>query len=125
MKSQTRRAVAYIAARLISGRNSGSVYDYSISSHVSFSATISDNRISAYDYDQSCHIGGSLPNLYHYGNSAHLSLTIAGTHFKGYDYDTSSHYSGKINGRSISIIHFDPLPPEHLTFRPDVGTHTF
>lgn len=107
MKSHTRRAVAYIAARLISGRNSGAVYDYSISSHVSFSATISGNRISAYDYDQSCHVGGSLPNLYHYGNSAHLSVKLAGAHFKGYDYDTSSHYSGTVNGRSISIYDYE------------------
>ena len=107
MKDHTRRAAAYIAGRLISGDRSGSVYDYSDSRHVSFSATLGNNNISAYDYDQSCYVTGNLPNLYHYGNSAYLSLKIQQKRFTGYDYDTSSHYSGQVNGRSISIYDYE------------------
>ncbi len=107
MKAHTRRAVAYIAGRVVSESSSSAVYDYSIGGYTNFSANISHAQISAFDYDESCYISGSLPGLYHYGNSAHLNLQLQGDQFNGYDYDTSSHFSGRVNGRSVSVYDYE------------------
>ena len=64
---------------------------------------VSRQAASIYDYDRSCHVGGSLPSLYHYGNGRHLSLQINGSNFTGYDYATNSHFSGRASGSSVSL----------------------
>lgn len=106
MKPHTRRAIAFIASRAINDDHRSSVYDFEEGRHISFSGTVRDGRISAYDYDRSCHISGTLPNLYDYGDSHHIQLKIEGSSFKGYDYGSSQHFSGKVNGHSISLYDY-------------------
>lgn len=109
MKEHTRRAVAFIAARLVSRRRSSSVYDYKTGRHFNFSGDADSQRVSVYDYAESCHVSGSGgPNfsLYHYGNSRHINLRVDGESFQGYDYDSSSHFSGRVNGNSVSLYDY-------------------
>lgn len=112
MKKHTARAIAYIAARLESGKTAGHVYDYSTSSHTSMSGTVTPARVNVYDYDKSSYItgngsGGSF-NLYHYGNSAHVSLKYKSKgDFSGYDYDTSSHFTARVNGKNVSVYDYE------------------
>jgi hypothetical protein len=107
MKTHTRHAVAYIAGRMASGRTSGSVYDYQERRHVNLSGNVTGSSISAYDYDQECHIAGSSTSLYHYGNRAHLTLKLSAARFSGYDYGSKAHFSGSVNGRSVSLYDYE------------------
>lgn len=107
MKDHTRRAVAYVAARLVSGQQASSVYDYATGRHVNFSGTVSSTNVNVFDYEQAAHISGSPPSLFHYGNGAHLRLATQGTTFKGFDYDTGSHFTGRVNGRSVSLFDYE------------------
>lgn len=106
MDRSTRACVAYVAGRLISGRQSSHVYDHSQSRHVSIGGSVSGSRVSVYDYDRGCHFGGSVGSLYDYGPGAHISLSVDGNRFRGYDYGDGCHYSGTVNGSSISIYDY-------------------
>lgn len=106
MKDNARAAVAFIVAKVISNIYSNSVYDYSQSSHLMFSGTVSKGSVNIYSHKEGCHISGSLNSLYHFGNSNHFTLNIKGTRFDGYDFDTKNHFNGSVNGGSISIYDF-------------------
>ena len=108
MKSHTRRGIAYIAGRLVSGKYSTTLRDDSEGKHFSFGGEVSlENGVSVYDYEQSCFIrgnssGGPL-SLYHDGNANWIDLAIDGNTFKGYDKDSGSFFSGTVNGDFITI----------------------
>jgi len=106
MEHHTRRAVAYIAGRMIASHCNAALYDFNASSHFHFSGTVTRGNVSVYDFNQSCHIGGSLSSLYHYGNSGHIQVRVNGSSFSGYDFSTSSHFSGSVNGRAVSIYDY-------------------
>ncbi len=48
MKDHTRREIAYIAARLISGGDSSALYDYSSSKHFGLSGDVSPANVSPF-----------------------------------------------------------------------------
>jgi|SRR3989344_2615245 len=114
MKHHTRRAVAYIAGRAISGKSSGAVFDFSASQHYYFGGNVHQSQVAVFDYTQSCHITGTLTSLFHYGDSHHISLTINGSQFNGFDYGESCHFSGNVNGNSISV--FDYGTSQHYNY---------
>jgi hypothetical protein len=107
MNDHTRRAVAYIVGRLISGRDATTVYDYKASKHFHFSGDAQKSTCNIYDYDQRCYITGTPNSLYHYGNRKHITLQVTGTSFNGYDYESAKHFSGTVNGQSISLYDYD------------------
>ena len=111
MKSDTRRAVAYIVGRAVSGKSSSSVYDFQEGGHHNFSGNVSAVAANVYDYDSSCHIGGQLTSLYHYGHGAHVQIKLNGTRFAGFDYDEAQHFSGDVRGSAVTLF-------DHAT-----GTH--
>jgi hypothetical protein len=78
MQACTRRAVAYVAGSLISGRTTGAIYNYQDKRHVGMSGVFSAGSVSVYDDEQRCHIAGSESSLYHYGNRAHITLQLNG-----------------------------------------------
>ena len=107
--------MAYIAGRNASSRNSSSVYDYAVGQHHPFSGSVNGDSISAYDYTEKCHVGGTLPNIYHYGNSKHINLRIQESgQFSGYDYDEACHFSGNVKGNSVTI--YDNGSSAHFSF---------
>jgi hypothetical protein len=106
MKHHTRRSVAYIVGRAISGKTSSSLYDYSTSKYYPFSGSVDNHSVSIYDYTQKCFVSGSISSVYHYGNSKHVSLKVSGDTFSGYDYDEGKNFSGTVNGGSISFYDY-------------------
>jgi hypothetical protein len=107
MTDATRRAVAYIAARMAGRRDAGSVYDFSAGRHFHFSGQVEPGSVQVYDYDSRCHISGSPSSLYHFGNQRHLSLTLSGSSFSGYDFSSRAHFNGSVSGSSVSVYDFD------------------
>jgi hypothetical protein len=106
MESHTRRAIAYIAGRLINGGSGSSIYDYSESRYDTFGGNVSEASVSVFDYEQSCYVSGSSTNLFHYGDGHYVTLRVAGTKFSGFDYGSSNHFSGTVNGRSLSVYDY-------------------
>lgn len=58
MRTSTRLTTAYIAARLITGKDAGSVYDYSASRHISISGEVTSSRVNVYNHDVGKHFSG-------------------------------------------------------------------
>jgi hypothetical protein len=107
MKSHVRAAAAAVALSHGFGRDVTSVYDYNEGGYKQIKISVTGSAVNGYDYDNSCYISGSLPSLYHYGESSYLQLTPNGTgEYKGYDYDTSSYFSVKINGNQAQIYDY-------------------
>lgn len=111
MQDHTRRAVAFIAGAIGSGRKVSSVYDFSTNSYYNMSITITDSKIAAFDHTQGCHIDGPISgrkiSLYHYGNGKYLDLESKGSNFSGYDYDSGKHFDIKLNGSTLSIYDYE------------------
>lgn len=59
MLTGTRACVAYACARLVSGRSTSAVFDYSQSKHVLISGTVNDRSVNVYDHDRECFMTGS------------------------------------------------------------------
>lgn len=106
MDPNTRACIAYVAAKLVSGKGASSVYDYSRSRYISISGSVDASRVAVYDYDRGCHFSGSTTGLYDYGRSAHVSITWNGSRFTGYDYGDRHHFSGSVNGSSVSLYDY-------------------
>ena len=106
MTDDLRRTVAYIAGRLVSGARSSAVYDYATGSYFQISGSVSDNHVSIYDYGRGCHVGGSTPSLYDYGNASFFEVKKHGSKVKGYDYASSTFYEATVNGRNVSVYDY-------------------
>lgn len=106
MDKGTRACVAYVAGRLVSGVETGSIYDHSESKHVSISGEVYSKRIAVYDYGRNCHFSGNPPNLFDYGTSSHLTLNVEGARFDGYDFHGKSHFSGSVSGGNVDVYDF-------------------
>ena len=111
MKTEVRRAVAYVAGRAVTGYRSTSVFDYAAAKYTNFSGDVSESAVSVFDFDARCHFSGSRHadnlSLYHYGVGGHVNLRLeANARFSGYDYSSGSHFNGSVNGRNIQLYDF-------------------
>jgi hypothetical protein len=110
MKHHTRAAVAYIAGRLITNRQSYSLYDHSRCVHTAIGGIVEPERIAAFDHERGAHLSGSKVgdslSLYDYADGVHLSLRIEGAKFSGYNYSTSTHFSGSVKDNVISLLDY-------------------
>lgn len=111
MTDPSRRAIAYIAANIISEAKTSAVYDYTVGKYFTFSIQVLGGNINAFDYTEGCHVSGSGNNrsfsLFHYGNNGHMSLNIESNNsFSGYDYYSGKYFSGSVNGRNITIYDY-------------------
>jgi len=111
MNGSTRRAVAYIAGRLIREIPVSTVYDYDKGQYFSLAGDVSKRQVSVFDYDGGFHVGGSSGDgrsfsLYDYGHSSYISLEIHGNQFRGYDYASGAHFSGRVDTKAVSLYDY-------------------
>lgn len=106
MRPHVRRAIAFIAGRLITGKSSTGLFDYSEGRHVSFSGKVTKDIVSIYDYDRGTHVGGSLSNLYFYGDGCGVQISIQGNRFNGFDFCDSGHFSGQVQGNTVWVYDY-------------------
>jgi hypothetical protein len=102
-----RRAIAYIAGRIITGSAAGSVFDYDEGRHVMFSGDVSKENVNVYDYDAACFITGPPTSLFHYGDSQHIQLGGESGQFRGFDYASGAHFSGTVSGTSVALFDYE------------------
>lgn len=110
MNGNARANVAYVAARVITGKNTGSVYAHG-AGHIHISGQVDASRINIYNHRASAHFTGSRSghqySLYDFGRSAHVNLNIKGNRFDGYDFGTSTHFSGTVQSTgAVSLYDF-------------------
>ncbi len=105
MNSNTRGCVAYIAAGMCGLPRV--TYDHAQSKVLSVSGTVTAGNIDVYDFDRSCHVSGSLENLYDYGNKAHIQFAFDGEKFSGYDYASKFHFIGTVEAGFVSLYDYE------------------
>jgi hypothetical protein len=110
MNSQKRRAVAYIVGRLISGKTSGTIYDYTASSRYRIYGDVSPDFIQIFDDDRNSYIiGGITPagfSIFDYYTRQHINLRTSGNDYYGYDLETSSYFSGMVNKNTVAFFDY-------------------
>jgi len=107
VKPHVRRAVAFIAAQLVSGGSPSSVYDHSEGRSYNFSGTATTSSVDVYDYDKGCHVNGSPDSLYHAGDGTHLNLKVEGYNITGYDGATETHFTGTVSGTNVQVYDYE------------------
>lgn len=107
MNAHVRRAVAYIAGRLVSGSDSGAVYDYSEGRYVNIGGQVTARNVNVYDYEQRCYVAGTPNSLYHYGDGQFIQIDVNGPQFTGFDYGSGQHFSGSVQTRSVNLYDYE------------------
>lgn len=105
MTPETRRAVAFIAGQLVSGKKRN-IYDYDSGAYGRLSGEVSPQQIRVYDHDTRAHVTGDGQRVYHYGNRAFILLDVTGKIFKGYDYASSSHFMGNVRQNNVTLYDY-------------------
>jgi hypothetical protein len=110
MNLQKRRAVAYIAGRLVTGTTSGGVYDYTAQARFKLYGDVSPGFVQVYDGDRFSYIiGGATPaglSIFDYYTRQHIQLKISDNDFYGFDYETGAYFSGEVNKSTVSFFDF-------------------
>ena len=108
MQPKLRTTIAFIAGRVITGRELSSIYDHLQGKSVQFESTFSPNYISVFNADRGCYTAGPMEggilDLYDYGHQHLIDLQISGRTFKGWDDLASCGFSGEVNGEEISFL---------------------
>jgi hypothetical protein len=97
VKPHIRAAIAAASISHHLNRQVSSIYDFTTKGYRSIEASFSGSSLSGYDYDQSAHFDGSMPDLYHYGESSFIEFKVkAPGMYEGYDFGASHFYEVKV-----------------------------
>ena len=104
---EVRAIIAATAIAHSSNRSVSSIYDYSGSGFLTMEVSVSNGRVTGYDYSTSAHFDGNIPNLYHYGHSGHVEFKhMGGSRYEGYFYGSSSHFEVTVSGRNAEFYDY-------------------
>ena len=114
MEDDLRRAVAYIAGRILTGAPASAVYDHAAARHFHFSGEVAPERVSVYDHGRGCQISGAPPSLFDHGTSRFLKLEVKAGVVAGYDYASGTFYEATVTGAGVSV--YDPDAGGHFGY---------
>ncbi len=106
ISSDLLRVVAFVAWRLITGREGVVIYDHAHEKRVEFSGMISDTTIDLRDPSGQKISGAGGSGMYTLSagtGGKPVTLKISGLEFEGFDYGTSSRYRGTVDRQNLSI----------------------
>ena len=106
MEHSKRRAIAYIAGRIISRNESGAIFDYESSKYFNFSGNV-ENSINVFDYSRSSYLTGDKSSIFDYSSGQYITLDIEKSNFSGFDYESGNFYTGSVNSNSISFFDYE------------------
>ena len=100
IKTESMRAVAYIAARIANQKVVGNIYDYQAGTYFNINGEVTPNHVNVFDYSASNYITGNSSNgsfnLFNYDTSNYVQLKVKQNNFDGFDYASSSFFSGTV-----------------------------
>jgi len=108
LPEHVRRALAFVAWRLITGQEGAAVYDHSSDLRVVFSGVISGTAIDVRDDSGRRFVGSGGSGMYTLepGPGAKpVTLRISGLDFDGFDYGSSCRYRGSVDRDRLSLRH--------------------
>lgn len=118
MHPQLRTCIAYVAGRLISGRDSSAIFDNVQGKLIQIEGKVTAEDVKVFDQDRGCYLSGlgdgKAFELYDFGGMYYVELIINGNSFEGYDHGTPSLFKGDIKGDEISV--FDDGEYKYFTF---------
>ncbi len=101
-----RRAVAFVAWCLITGREGAGIYDHANDTEVAYSGVVTDTKIDLNGESGSRISGAGGSGLFTLTTGVRakpVTLKISGLEFEGFDYGASSRYSGSVDKSELSI----------------------
>jgi hypothetical protein len=113
MPPDVRRAIAFVAGRLISSRPASAIYDFSYPGYTYLTGTIGSS-ISIYDHGRRSHLTGSPTSFYDHATKGHVSLTLTGRSFTGYSFATAEHFQGTISQANVTL--YDHMEHKHFHY---------
>jgi hypothetical protein len=109
MLDRTRRIIAYIAGRLISGKVAESVVDVGTGLSCLLQGDVEPTRIELHDVEENCSIkgSGSLRELIFTDqfSKAQVKMIVQDKIFYGWDLTSNVPFYGRVNGDEIRIKH--------------------
>jgi len=106
-----RRIVAYIAGKLISGKEINKLFDRSNSSYAEIVGEVTITKINVYDSERNELITGSGDakgiSLYDFTTAKFIDLKIDKEKFDGFDYESKKIFYGELKDNTVSVFDFE------------------
>ncbi|MHB8882294.1 MAG: hypothetical protein ACYC69_12405 [Thermodesulfovibrionales bacterium] len=114
----THASIAYIAGRLISGRDIVSLYDYNRACSIDIPSLPVAEEKTGFDYVSWSHMksgAGISKYKYDLGANKQINISIKGSTFIVYMQGNATHFMGTVRGDTIYI--YDQTSAGHFNFR--------
>ncbi|WP_420138855.1 hypothetical protein [Sphingomonas sp.] len=107
MQSHIRAIVAAAAFAVITGKKVAGIYDHAGARHLRIAAECRDGWLQALDGERNAKFGGTLPELFHQGDSSYVSMEIDGHSARGYDRGSASFYVANVADQIVQLFDHD------------------
>lgn len=114
-----RRIIAYVAGKLISGKEIDQLFDQSNSSYIVIAGEVTLTKINVYDMERNELITGSGDakgiSLYDFATAKFIDLKINKEEFDGFDYESKKVFYGNVKENTISVFDFQDSKHHYYT----------